>query len=206
MTDELMYERARKWALLEKLQRLENALENLGGEGHGLGEKARSLEERLPVPLAKSLRRVAAMRNRLVHEVEAHIPDIDHFAEEVDGVLRALGGQPVTEAAAAQRLASRRLGAVEAAELELKEHVEYCENIDAGEGFAKWVLGAAAVAAPVALGAVTSDLPFTLMSSLIGWVVLGFGVLGAREAKRARERRRVELVNRVRAVRGERAG
>jgi len=56
--------------------RLEALLGSMGGEDTGVGQKARSLEDRLPPQLAMSLRRIAGRRNKLLHEISANIGDL----------------------------------------------------------------------------------------------------------------------------------
>ncbi|MES1911680.1 MAG: hypothetical protein MHM6MM_004076 [Cercozoa sp. M6MM] len=49
---------------------LESMLRQLGAEGRGLHQQTTSLEHTLPNHVQRRLRRVAAQRNRIVHDVD----------------------------------------------------------------------------------------------------------------------------------------
>lgn len=70
---------------------LESLLETqLGAGGRGLHEKVDSVQERLPPELLGTLRRIATIRNRAVHEHGFEIDDPEGFAADVDRALAAL--------------------------------------------------------------------------------------------------------------------
>jgi hypothetical protein len=55
----------------------------LSGEGHGLGQLVKSVEEKLPISLVRSLRRIVGVRNRVAHEItRANVPE--YFTRECD--------------------------------------------------------------------------------------------------------------------------
>lgn len=90
MIDTQREQKARKWELAEDCMRLEALLASMGGEGNGLGEKARSLEDRLPPQMMTTIRRIAARRNKLLHEVNANIGDPAVFDAEVKQAIQNL--------------------------------------------------------------------------------------------------------------------
>lgn len=70
---------------------LESLLETqLGAVGRGLHEKVDSVQARLPSELLSTLRRIATIRNRAVHEHGFEIDDAEAFAADVDHALAAL--------------------------------------------------------------------------------------------------------------------
>lgn len=72
-------------------RRLESLLEaRLGAEGRGLHEKLSSVEGRVPEELRRSIRWIATMRNKVVHEDGPSPADADEFDRTVDRVARAL--------------------------------------------------------------------------------------------------------------------
>ena len=78
-------------------KRLESLLEQkLGASGRGLHEKVSSVEARLPRELARKLRLVATVRNKVVHESDyKKIDDRKAFVKackEAERELKTLGG------------------------------------------------------------------------------------------------------------------
>ncbi len=71
-------------------QRLERALESIGGRGSGLGEKAKSLSGVLDAGTLRRLWRIAQQRNKVVHEPNADIGDLSAFRAEVASLVKAL--------------------------------------------------------------------------------------------------------------------
>lgn len=80
---------------IERVIRASKALENIlaqqyGAEGRGLHEKASSVEDQLDRATLKSLRWVATMRNKVVHEDEFELPDPQEFSDTVERLIEIL--------------------------------------------------------------------------------------------------------------------
>lgn len=78
-------------------KKLESLLEKkLGATGRGLHEKVSSVETRLSPDLIRKLRRVATVRNKIVHEADYqkidHKDDFVRAAKEAEKELKAMGG------------------------------------------------------------------------------------------------------------------
>ncbi|MES1911679.1 MAG: hypothetical protein MHM6MM_004076 [Cercozoa sp. M6MM] len=64
---------------------LESMLRQLGAEGRGLHQQTTSLEHTLPNHVQRRLRRVAAQRNRIVHDVDTiELNNRNLFLNDVD--------------------------------------------------------------------------------------------------------------------------
>jgi hypothetical protein len=95
-------------------KRLEALLQaRFGAQGRGLHEKLTSVEDKIPSDLRKSIRWVATIRNKLVHEVGPP-PSMGDFARTVERIARKLdaGSRPRAsqpkKKAAARRTGRRR--------------------------------------------------------------------------------------------------
>lgn len=80
---------------IERVIRASKSLEKLleqqyGAEGRGLHEKASSVEDQLDAASLKSLRWVATMRNKVVHEDDFALPDPQGFSDTVERLTEAL--------------------------------------------------------------------------------------------------------------------
>jgi hypothetical protein len=80
---------------IERVIRASKSLEKLleqqyGAVGRGLHEKASSVEEQLDAATLKSLRWVATMRNKVVHEDDFELPDPQGFSDTVERLTKAL--------------------------------------------------------------------------------------------------------------------
>jgi len=72
-------------------RRLESLLEaKFGATGRGLHEKLTSVESRIPEELRRSIRWVATVRNKVVHEDDAGTTDQIDFQRTVDRIVRSL--------------------------------------------------------------------------------------------------------------------
>ena len=72
-------------------RRLETILESaFGASGKGLHEKVTSVEGVLPIDLVRSIRWVAGVRNRVVHEDGASLRNVDEFQRTVDRIVERL--------------------------------------------------------------------------------------------------------------------
>lgn len=79
-------------------KRIEGILErDFGAEGRGLHEKLGSVEDGLPERLAARIRRIASIRNKVVHDDEYELDDIDAFVDSatttIDDLERLAGTQ-----------------------------------------------------------------------------------------------------------------
>lgn len=83
----------RDWAV-----RLETALIDLGGQGNGLGEKARSLH--LPPGLNRDLLNLTRIRNQVMHDGRdlsaSQLDDFTRKAQQVLTALQTLGAAPAS--------------------------------------------------------------------------------------------------------------
>lgn len=80
---------------IERVIRASKSLEKLleqqyGAEGRGLHEKSSSVEDQLDAATLKSLRWVATMRNKVVHEDDFVLPDPQGFSDTVERLIKAL--------------------------------------------------------------------------------------------------------------------
>lgn len=80
---------------IERVIRASKALEKLleqqyGAVGRGLHEKASSVEDQLDTATLKSLRWVATMRNKVVHEDDFELPDPQGFSDAVERLTETL--------------------------------------------------------------------------------------------------------------------
>lgn len=80
---------------IERVIRASKSLEKLleqqyGAVGRGLHEKASSVEDQLDAATLKSLRWVATMRNKVVHEDDFELPDPQGFSDTVDRLTETL--------------------------------------------------------------------------------------------------------------------
>ena len=72
-------------------KRVESLLEErLGASGRGLHEKVTSVEHRLPPEVSRSMRWIATVRNKVVHEEAPAAFDANQFAERVDQAVEWL--------------------------------------------------------------------------------------------------------------------
>lgn len=83
---------------ITRSKRLERLLEkNLKASGRGLHEKVSSVEGRLPEQLVRKLRKVATVRNKIVHEEKyTKIEDRKRFiriCDEAEREIRSLHGK-----------------------------------------------------------------------------------------------------------------
>jgi hypothetical protein len=89
-------------------KRLEALLQaRFGAEGRGLHEKLTSVENKIPSDLRKSIRWVATIRNKLVHE-EGPQPPMGDFARTVERIARKLDAASRPRAPQPKRKAARR--------------------------------------------------------------------------------------------------
>lgn len=82
---------------ITRSKKLERLLETrLRAAGRGLHEKVSSVEDRLPEPLVRKLRKIATIRNKIVHEENyTKLDDRKDFlrtCDEAEKQLRSLGG------------------------------------------------------------------------------------------------------------------
>jgi hypothetical protein len=85
---------------VSRAKTLEALLEALGATGKGLHEKITSVQAKLPQPLAKRLRFIATVRNKVVHESGYAIDDRAGFVracDEAEADLRAMMPQVVNK-------------------------------------------------------------------------------------------------------------
>lgn len=80
---------------IERVIRASKSLEKLleqqyGAVGRGLHEKASSVEDQLDATTLKSLRWVATMRNKVVHEDDFELPDPQGFSDTVERLTETL--------------------------------------------------------------------------------------------------------------------
>jgi hypothetical protein len=79
-------------------KRLESLLESrFGAKGRGLHEKLTSVEKRIPQDVRKSIRWVATVRNKLVHEQGPAKFAVDDFQRTVDRVAQKLSASARTQ-------------------------------------------------------------------------------------------------------------
>jgi len=72
-------------------RRLESILENsFGATGRGLSEKAKSVEDLIPLDVLKELKRIAYIRNKSVHEDGFEIRNIDRFTTRCQNAIDRL--------------------------------------------------------------------------------------------------------------------
>lgn len=80
-------------------KRIESLLvEKYGAEGRGLHEKFTSVQNRVPAELHKTIRYVATVRNKAVHEDDYELDDAQGFLSQAERVARALEEAPVKRA------------------------------------------------------------------------------------------------------------
>ena len=92
-------------------KRLETLLQaRFGAHGRGLHEKLTSVEDKIPSDLKKSIRWVATIRNKLVHE-EGPPPSMGDFVRTVERIVRKLDAASRPRASQPKkRAATRRAG------------------------------------------------------------------------------------------------
>lgn len=79
-------------------KKLEKCLEQqYGASGRGLHEKASSVADQLDSATLKSLRWVATMRNKVVHEDDFSLDDLDGFETTCERLLEQLDHRPTVE-------------------------------------------------------------------------------------------------------------
>lgn len=84
-------------------KRLESKLsECFYANGKGLHEKISSVESILPGALVKKMRYVASIRNKVVHEDNYHINDIEKFIATANEALAELESMTLTKGLAKQ--------------------------------------------------------------------------------------------------------
>ena len=72
-------------------KRIEGILErDFGATGRGLHEKLTSVQAQLPGDVIRSIRWVATIRNRAVHEEEFELPDLEDFVKICDQLVHRL--------------------------------------------------------------------------------------------------------------------
>ncbi|WP_124412343.1 MULTISPECIES: hypothetical protein [Pseudomonas] len=76
--------------VLEATKKIENLLNAIGSEGRGLTEKCRSVEHLLPSEIAWSIKKIAAERNKLVHESGFSLSNADDFSLQAGSVIEYL--------------------------------------------------------------------------------------------------------------------
>ncbi|MBB4813908.1 hypothetical protein HNP03_002535 [Pseudomonas rhodesiae] len=76
--------------VLEATKKIENLLNAIGSEGRGLTEKCRSVEHLLPPEIAWSIKKIAAERNKLVHESGFRLSNADDFSLQAGSVIEYL--------------------------------------------------------------------------------------------------------------------
>ncbi len=70
---------------------LEHLLETLwGAQGKGLHEKLSAIENQIPADIQKRIRRLATIRNKVVHDAGYHLDDPDGYARDYQRVRQAL--------------------------------------------------------------------------------------------------------------------
>ncbi len=73
---------------------IESLLEQrYGATGRGLHEKLSSVENGLPSAIAKHIRQIATVRNKVVHESGFKIDNLTNFESTCNEVIRQLGGE-----------------------------------------------------------------------------------------------------------------
>lgn len=73
---------------------IESLLERrYGATGRGLHEKLSSVENRLPSAVAKHIRQIATVRNKVVHESGFKIDNLTNFESICNEMIRQLGGE-----------------------------------------------------------------------------------------------------------------
>ncbi|GMF12935.1 unnamed protein product [Phytophthora lilii] len=77
---------------IEASKELEYLLEQeFGAHGQGLHEKVSSVESAVPVPTVRSIRYVATLRNRLIHDRDMRaLPDRQKFINNFDNAMAEL--------------------------------------------------------------------------------------------------------------------
>jgi len=78
--------------VLEKTKKIESILNKMGAEGKGLHEKSQSIENKLDTNILKSIKFIATVRNKLLHEEDFILQNqtkID-FIKKSDEVIRFL--------------------------------------------------------------------------------------------------------------------
>jgi hypothetical protein len=89
-------------------KRLETLLQaRFGAEGRGLHEKLTSVENKIPSDLRKSIRWVATIRNKVVHE-DGPPPSMGDFARTVERIARGLDAASRPRASPPKKKAARR--------------------------------------------------------------------------------------------------
>jgi hypothetical protein len=74
--------------VIDCCKNIETLLENkLSAEGRGLHEKLSSVESFVPAKHSKQIRRIATVRNKLVHEAGYKLDDLDAFLRDANDVL-----------------------------------------------------------------------------------------------------------------------
>lgn len=68
-------------------KKLETLLASIGSEGRGLHEKCRSVEHLLPPDIVWSIRMVATIRNKLLHENGYELRDIGDFLHQAGSAI-----------------------------------------------------------------------------------------------------------------------
>ncbi|GMF46905.1 unnamed protein product [Phytophthora fragariaefolia] len=77
---------------IEASKELEYVLEKeFGAFGQGLHEKVSSVESAIPVPTVRSIRYVATLRNKLIHDRDVKaLPDRETFIKKFDSAMAEL--------------------------------------------------------------------------------------------------------------------
>ena len=78
--------------VIEKTKAIEGYLQGMGATGKGLHEKLDSVQFQLPEDVVRRIRKVATMRNKLMHETGYNI-DLDGFNFAADNSLAYLKGE-----------------------------------------------------------------------------------------------------------------
>lgn len=84
-TDEIMSDQYA--VVLEATKKIESLLTAIGSEGRGLTEKCRSVEHLLPPEIVWSIKKIAAERNKLVHESGFRLSNAGDFSLQAGSVI-----------------------------------------------------------------------------------------------------------------------
>jgi len=110
--------------VLKTTKKIEALLTAIGSEGRGLTEKCRSVEHLLPPDIVWSIKRVAADRNKLLHEEGFELNNIGDFSLHAGSVIDYLEKATKPEPAEPERkgltitVPDHLVGSVPLAELE----------------------------------------------------------------------------------------
>ena len=80
-------------AVITSSRKIEGLLVQLGAEGRGLHEKCTSIERDLPEQIVKLIRKIATIRNKVVHEDDYVISSLQELADATGPVVAYLENQ-----------------------------------------------------------------------------------------------------------------